>query len=277
MAILEPVFVPKIEDGRGFFDLRVGRTKMMWFFDVRGRRTKMGFFDFQFRRTKMGGFVLQLRGSKMGVLRFGAGRSKTRPHLRRTPPSSKNPCHLRRTRSLSSKNPPSSSKNPFFEEPSPFSIFGAEDRRTPYSRYSEPKIEEPNPPIFDLRPRRMVRRSDGRRRGVRLLRKWGVPSKIGGVLRYSGSEERRTPPIFDLRGLEERSTFNHFPCSRPEERRTFPHVLFLQTPPSLTNPRQVLSACLRFGSSARFSTLKIGPKIEIGSLFDQWTEAFVFL
>ena len=65
----------------------------------------------------------------------------------------------------------------------------------------------------------MSRRSDGRRRGVGLLRKWGrgVLRRWRGILRFSRSEQRRTTPHLPHLRLEERRTPSHLPFSRPEE------------------------------------------------------------
>ena len=98
---------------------------------------------------------------------------------------------------------------------------------------------------------------------------------MGEVLRSSGSEDRRTPSHLRPSGPEERRTPPHLPPSRPEERRTPPTFFFFRPPPS-TNPHQVFSALLRSESSARFFTLKIGPKIEIGPLFDHTNNKPVF-
>ena len=80
--------------------------------------------------------------------------------LRRTP-------HLRRISSF--KNPPTSSKNPYClsfdleDRRPPSSIFGTEKRRTPIFNIlsSTPKIEEP--PVYDVRPRKMGYRTHERR------------------------------------------------------------------------------------------------------------------
>ena len=109
------------------------------------------------------------------------------------------------------------------------SIFGAEDRRTPL--------------IFDLRPRRMGRRSDERRGGG-----------------TSSSEERRTPHLPPSRPKNEEPPIFHL-LGRKNGRRTPSLVLLLPPTPG----HQLPSAILRSGSSDRSSPLKIGPKIEIGS------------
>ena len=67
-----------------------------------------------------------------------------------------------------------------------------------------------------------------------------------------GAGKNEEPPIFHL--LSTGRTKNTSPPSSSSD------------PPPSTNPHQVLSALLRSGSSARSSTLKIGPKIEIGPL-----------
>ena len=81
-----------------------------------------GFFDLRLRRSKMGGFFdLRTRRSKTPPFSIFYSRTEDR----RTPP------HFR-------------SSEPNIEEPPPFSIFGAEDRRPPIfnHRSSEPNIEE---------------------------------------------------------------------------------------------------------------------------------------
>ena len=217
---------PKIEDG-GFFDLR-------------GRRTKMGgssIFSSEERRW-------------VGSSFFGAGRSKTRPHLRRTPhleePLSifEEPLHLRRARPSSKK--PLSSKSPIFD------LRSRRSKNAPILnlRLSAPKTEEPS--IFDLRPRRMVRRSDGRRgRGCDLFED-GVISKMG-VLRFSGSEERGIP-YFRFSNPEERRTPSHLVFSRTEERRTpflrhLPSLGFLRVDLETDLPARGLVRRLRSASS----------------------------
>ena len=112
-------------------------------------------------------------------------------------------------------------------------------------RSLEPKIEEP--PIFDLRPWIMIRRSHGRR------------GKAGGT---SSFEERRTPHLPHSR-LEER-IIPHLPSSRGRIDEEPSLVRLLPIPPTLEH--QLPSGILRSGSSDRSSTMKIGPKIEIGSL-----------
>ena len=156
---------------------------------------------------------------------------------------------LRRTPHLRSSGP----KN---EEPPIFNL-----------RSSAPKIEEP-PPIFDLRPRRSVRRSDGRREvggdffedgGV--LRRWGGSS----IFRL---RRAKNPPIFDLRSRknEEPPPIFHLLCWKNEEP---PPSSSSSDPPPPTNAHQVLPALLESRSPARSSTLKIGPKIEIGPLIQE--------
>ena len=104
------------------------------------------------------------------------------------------------------------------------SIFGPEERRPPIFdfrsrrsknppifnlRSSEPKLEE-LPPIFDLGPRRMGRRSDGRGGGGEWdffsprLKSERVSSLAGGGT--SSSEERRAPPPSSTFSAEERRT-----------------------------------------------------------------------
>ena len=86
-----------------------------------------------------------------------------------------------------------------------------------------------------------------------------------GIVRFSGSEERRNPPSFTVSARRTKNPF-HLPPSRPEERRTLPSCSSSDPPPSRPKCHQLLSAILSSGSSARSSTLKIGPKIEIGPL-----------
>ena len=136
-------------------------------------------------------------------------------------------------------------------------IFGSEDRRTPpHLRSSEPKIEEP-PHLQSSIP-------EDRRT---------PPSSMFGPEEWveDRTEEggwdfflRRTknPPIFHFLG---RRTKNppHLPPSWPEEWTKNPlWYFFFRPPPS----HQLPPAILRSGSSDRSSTLKIGPKIEIGHL-----------
>ena len=107
---------------------------------------------FRVRRSMMGGYSF-----------FGTGKSKN-------PPSSKNPIF---------EEPPIFEETPVFEEfPSIFDLRNRrsqnphfrssepEDGRTPLLRSSVSKIEETS--LFDFRPRKMIRRSDERRRGVQL-------------------------------------------------------------------------------------------------------------
>ena len=113
----------------------------------------------------------------------------------RNTPSSKNHPHLRRT-SPSSKNAPSL-------------FFDSEYRSTPHFRFSEPKIEEG--PIFNLRS--SAPNIEENPFSIFDAEEWvedrteegGVLRRWRGILRSSGSEERRTP---------------HLPLFRVEERRT---------------------------------------------------------
>ena len=230
-----------MEDEGGFFYLRVQRTKMgEGFFDLRGRRVKMeraGFSIFRLRRSKMGGFFVLPSRKMEDTPIFAEPPIFEEPHsqLRRTP-------NLRRTPSIL-EEPPPSSKNP------------------PYLRSSEPMIEEPpsiydlrgrrtknSPPssIFDFRPRRSKNlphlRFSAPKNGLKIGRNTGgegaTSSKInggafedGGVLRSFGSDERRTPSLFDLRARKNEEPA-HLLLSRSEEQRT-PSLLLLLLLPTL--------------------------------------------
>ena len=167
-------------------------------------------------------------------------------HLRRTPPSTKNP-------STSSKDPSTSSKNPFIFEGPPSHL-----RRTPHHfRSSEPKIEEP--PILDLRsrrtkntshlqssifgpenrrtfsifdflPRRMCRRSAGRRGGCDFFEDGGS-SKMGGFFDFP-APETKNPPIFHFLGPENEEPSHLLFIGRKNEE---PPVLLLRSLPSRPN------------------------------------------
>ena len=107
-------------------------------------------------------------------------------------------------------------------------------------RSSTSKIEQPHS-IFDLRLRRMGRRSGGRRGGsVRLLRRWEVFSGWVGFSIFR-IRRKKNPHLLPSR-LEERRT-PHLPPPRPEERVApwyffFEPLLFEQWPPtSLSYPK----------------------------------------
>ena len=192
------------------------------------------------------------------------------PHLRRTPP------HFRRTADGDLRLNQSSARKIVDRG----GFFDPEDRRNlPHLRSLGPKIEEPLPhlqssifgpgdrrtsPIFDLRPRRMGRRSGGEGGG-------GTSSKMGGILpRWGG--------FFDFQGPKNGEPL-HLPLCRPEERGTSPifhflgpkneepsrHLFLLPTPPFDQRPTAHPSY-LRYGSLDRSSTLEIGPQIVIGPL-----------
>ena len=132
-------------------------------------------------------------------------------------------------------------------------IFGAEDRRPPIFNFRSSKLKIEEPPIFDLRPRRMGRRSDERKRG-------------GGT---SSSEERRTPPssTFSARRTKNPPS-SIFSAGRMNEEPS--RGTSSSDPPE----HQLPSAILKSGSSDRSSSLKIGPKIEIGPLLVRGTLVF---
>ena len=238
------------------------------------------FFDFLTRRmekeegdsSKKGGILRRRRGSskKRGILRRRGSSSKIggsskkgggKFFVLRVRRSKTSPIFDLRTRR--SKNPPSSIFDLRSRRPKtlPSSIFRGEDRRTPHLRSSELEDRRTPPPIFNprsLEPKieepfpssifgpEEFRRSGGRRwGGVGLL-----PPKNKGLshLPPFRHEERRTPPS---------STFS---AGRMDE--DSPLVLLLPTP----HGHQLPSAILRSGSSDRSSTLKTGPKIEIGFL-----------
>ena len=155
----------------------------------------------------------------------------------------------------------SSSKNPFQSSNNPQSSKNPPSSKNIHLRSSEPKIEDLPSSIFGAEDRRSPRGFFEDR----------------GVLRSSGSEERRAPTIFHPLGPKNGEPLPHFPPSRPEEQRTFTHFPFLDQKNEEPSPicsssdplpsnrgHQLLSAILRFGFSERSSTLKIGPKIEIG-------------
>ena len=161
------------------------------------------------------------------------------PESQRTSPSSIFDLRSRRSktsifvlRKRKSKNPSPSSifgpedrRTPHLQS----SIFGAEDRRTPHLRYSAPK--------------------NGSKIG-RKKRGWDFFFRRTKNLPPSSTfsaEERRTP---------------HLPHSWPEEWTKDPLWYFFFRPPG----HQLPSAILRSGSSDRSSTLKIGPKIEVSFL-----------
>ena len=142
------------------------------------------------------------------------------------------------------------------------SIFGAEDRRTPHLQSSNFGPEDRRTPHLRssaLKNGSKIGQKMGRG-GVRLLR------RLGGVLRRWGSSifqvpGTKNPPIFDHRGRKNEG-FPHLPPSQPEDRRT-PQLLLLPPPLDQWPPAPLSYPEI---SSARSSTWKIGPKIEIGSL-----------
>ena len=178
------------------------------FFDLRGRRTKMErFFDLSASKVEDGGWVLRSSGPK-----------NEEPHLRFSKPKDRRTAYLRS------------------------SIFGPGDRRTPHLRSSVLKNG------FEDRTK------DG---------KGGCDFfEDGEVLRSSRSEERRTPPssIFGA-GRTKNAPYSTFSTRRSKNP---PPSSSSDLPPS-TKGHHLLPAMLR-SSSARSSTLKIGPKIEIGPL-----------
>ena len=130
-----------------------------------------------------------------------------------------------------------------------FAIFGAEYRNKPLLQYLIFGFE-------NRRTRSIGRRSDERREeGGDFLEDGGVIRRWG-VLRSSGFEERRNARLRSS-GPKERKTPHLLSYQKNEEPS---HFLLLPTLPS----RRL--AILRSGSAARSSTLKIGPKIEIGPL-----------
>ena len=216
---------PEIEDAGGFVDLR-------------SRRSKMGgssIFGVESRRLKIGGvlrsFGSEDRGRGSSSI-LGAGRSKNPPLV----------LDLRSRK---------------IEEPPVISIFRAEDRRTPplifnlrssalkieepplsYLRPSAPKIEEPRPSsIFGPEEWVKDRTEDGG--GVRLLRRWGGSSKIGGVLRFLGSDER-SPPNFHFLSFPRTKDPPHLPLSRLGESKTLPPGTFSSDAPF---PIPVATSC----------------------------------
>ena len=93
----------------------------------------------------------------------------------------------------------------------------------------------------------------------------------GGFFDLPDPKNELTAPIFHFLGPKRRTP--HFPPSRPEE--------WTNNPPGTSSSdsssgHQLLSAILRSGSSDRSSTLKIGPKIEIGPLHGK-TFSFVVI
>ena len=196
MAIFDPIYAPKIKEGEEFFDLLFRRTKIGAGSSILGPKNENGeeFFALPAPKDEDETRVLRSSGSKI---------VESSIRIRRT-------FNLRRTPSPIFEETPSS-KNPV-----PSSIFGAEDRRTAPShlRSLEPKSEEPspssvydlcrrrskNPPsIFDLRPRRMVRRSDGRQgKGATSSKMGGGPSKMRGSSIFLALKNEGPPSIFHL-------------------------------------------------------------------------------
>ena len=125
-------------------------------------------------------------------------------------------------------------------------IFGVEQRKWGFYDFRVPKIVNGGG-FFDLPAPKNENPLEG------VLRRWGV-------LRCS--RERRTPSIFDF-GCRKNEKSTYFAPSRPEEWRTPP--LSSSDPPS-TKLHQVPPALLKFGSSARSSTLKSCPEIVISPL-----------
>ena len=115
------------------------------------------------------------------------------PLLRRNP-------FISELRNRRSKKSPST----IFRTRSPSSIFDLWPRRTknPHLQSSIYGPESTNPSTFDLRHRRTGRRSDGRR-GVRLLRRWGDSSKMGGFFDLPAPKNEE-PFIFHLLGPKKR-------------------------------------------------------------------------
>ena len=157
------------------------------------------------------------------VLRSSGSKNEDRGgSSKNPPPSSKD--------SPSSKDPPSS-KNPLIFD---FPVPKIEDLR--HLRFSEPKIEEPHLQSSILWPEdrrtahhlRCSASKNGSKIGQKTYgrcttssNKGGGSSKMMGVLRSSGSEERRTP---------------HLPPSRPEERRSPHHLSFSRSEERSKNP-----------------------------------------
>ena len=150
---------------------------------LRSRRSKMGgFFDLRGRRSKVedrgGSSILRLERSKMwgGSPIFWFRRSK---------------------------NPP------------PYTIFGAEDRRTPHLQSSTfgPEDRRVPPPSTIFGPEEWVEdRTEDGEGGWDFFEDGGLLRRWEGVLRSSVSEDRRTP--------------SHLRSSGPEERRTPPSFTF---------------------------------------------------
>ena len=156
--------------------------------------------------------VLRSSGSedrRWGRLRSSELEDRRPPHLRRTPP------HLRRT-------PPSSTFGAEDRRIPPSTIFEAEERRTPLpsSILDLRPRRSKNPPICDLWPRRMIRRSDRRLGVARLLRRWGgVLRRWGGFFDLPAPKNEEPPPISDFRGQknEEPPPTSHFLARKNEE------------------------------------------------------------
>ena len=131
-------------------------------------------------------------------------------------------------------------KSPIFEEPRhfrrtlylrrarPFSIFGAGSTKNPpifdlrirkheeppifNLRSSDPKIEES--PIFDHRPRRMVRRSDGRRGGCDFFEDRGVLRRWGGSSIFRLRRTKNPPSSIFGAGRTKNLSSSTFPAGR---------------------------------------------------------------
>ena len=194
----------------------------------------------------MGG-VLRSTGSKIEDRRWGVLRSSGSEDRRWRV--------LRSSRSINRRTPP-------------FTIFEAEDRRTPPSSIFDlrPRISK-NPPSSIFGPEEWVedRTEDGG---------GGNSSKIGeGFFEYGRGSSvfrvRRTknPLPSSIFGAGRMKNPPNLPPSRSEDRRT-PPPSSSSDPPSLDQWPPAPRSYPGIWSSARSSTLKIGPKIEISLLLD---------
>ena len=180
---------------------------------------------------------------------FGTGRSKN-------PPIFEDFSHFRRTWD----NIPISlrSSGQKIEEPSIFHLRSRRTKNRPSSIFDLwPKIVEPPYSIFGSEEWSEDRTEDGRCDFFQDVLFEDGSSSIFRLRRQSNFS------IFDILGQKNEEPF-HLSFFRLEERIT--RSFSSSSDPPSANLHHMRAAFLRFGSSARYSTLTIGPKIEIGPL-----------
>ena len=149
----------------------------------------------------------------------------------------------------------------FIEEPLSFFVLRVRGSKTPHFRFSEPKIEESfflqslisGPKIKKHNLRSSAPKNEEWVEDRTVEEEWGV-----GFLLPKNSELS----IFHFLGTKnEEPPSSTFTAGRTDEESPW-YFFFWHPPPGHRLP----SAILRSGSSDRWSTLKIGPEIEIGPL-----------